>query len=61
MQSTGDGIFALFGPPVAYEDHPQRALRAAIAMRDELGRRAEGVKQPDQSAVEVRIGLNTAK
>jgi len=28
-QSTGDGIFALFGAPVAHEDHPQRALHAA--------------------------------
>jgi class 3 adenylate cyclase len=29
VQSTGDGIFALFGAPVAHEDHPQRALFAA--------------------------------
>jgi class 3 adenylate cyclase len=29
-QSTGDGIFALFGAPVAHEDHPQRALRTII-------------------------------
>src|SRR5712675_2159083 len=33
VQSTGDGIFALFGAPVAHEDHPQRALHAAMAMR----------------------------
>jgi class 3 adenylate cyclase len=32
-QSTGDGIFALFGAPVAHEDHPQRALHAALAIR----------------------------
>ena len=31
VQSTGDGIFALFGAPVAHEDHPQRALHAALA------------------------------
>src|SRR5262249_25031768 len=31
-QSTGDGIFALFGAPVAHEDHPQRALYAALRM-----------------------------
>jgi hypothetical protein len=30
VQSTGDGIFALFGAPAAYEDHPQRALYAAL-------------------------------
>src|SRR6266436_2882619 len=32
VQSTGDGIFALFGAPVAHEDHPPRALHAALAM-----------------------------
>src|ERR1700722_8388110 len=36
VQSTGDGIFALFGAPVAHEDHPQRAVHAALATRDEL-------------------------
>ena len=35
-QSTGDGIFAMFGAPVAHEDHPQRALHAALAIQDEL-------------------------
>ena len=30
VQSTGDGIFALFGAPVAHEDHPQRALYSAL-------------------------------
>jgi hypothetical protein len=34
-QSTGDGIFALFGAPVAHEDHPQRALYAAVRMQEE--------------------------
>ena len=32
-QSTGDGIFALFGAPIAHEDHPQRALYAARGCR----------------------------
>jgi class 3 adenylate cyclase len=32
VQSTGDGIFATFGAPVAHEDHPQRALYAALRM-----------------------------
>ena len=36
VQSTGDGIFALFGAPVAHEDHPQRALYAALRMQDEM-------------------------
>src|SRR5215467_11828547 len=37
VQSAGDGIFALFGAPVAHEDHPQRAVHAAIAIREALG------------------------
>jgi class 3 adenylate cyclase len=39
-RTTGDGIFALFGAPTAYEDHPQRALYAALEMQREL--RTEG-------------------
>jgi class 3 adenylate cyclase len=38
VQSTGDGIFALFGAPVAHEDHPQRSLHAARRMQEELRR-----------------------
>ena len=37
VQSTGDGIFALFGAPVAHEDHPQRALYAALGCRRSSG------------------------
>ena len=41
VQSTGDGIFALFGAPVAHEDHPQRALYAALRMQEDLKRYAD--------------------
>src|ERR1700731_364098 len=61
VQSTGDGIFALFGAPLAHEDHPQRALHAAIAIRDELRRRGEELKRQGRSGVEVRIGINTGE
>ena len=36
VQSTGDGIFAMFGAPLAHEDHPQRALYAGLRMLEEL-------------------------
>src|SRR6266849_5235599 len=36
VQSTGDGIFALFGAPVANEDHPRRAIYAALRMQKDL-------------------------
>jgi len=40
-QALGDGIFALFGAPLAHEDHPQRALYAALRMQDEMRRYGE--------------------
>src|SRR5713226_1185056 len=61
VQSTGDGIFALFGAPVAHEDHPQRALHAALAMRDALRRSGEELKKQGRPGVEVRIGINTGE
>src|SRR5579863_8746338 len=56
VQSTGDGIFALFGAPLAHEDHPQRALYAALEMRDALREYAQTAR-----ALEVRIGVNTGE
>src|SRR5712664_1070415 len=61
VQSTGDGIFALFGAPVAHEDHPQSALHAAIAMRDALRRSGEELKKQGRLGVEVRLGINTGE
>ena len=49
-QSTGDGIFALFGAPVAHEDHPQRALHAALAMQEELRRYADRLRSGGQDS-----------
>ena len=46
VQSTGDGIFALFGAPVAHEDHPQRALYAALRMQEELKRYSAQMREP---------------
>ena len=44
-QYTGDGIMALFGAPIAHEDHAQRACYAALHLRDELARYADEVKR----------------
>jgi class 3 adenylate cyclase/tetratricopeptide (TPR) repeat protein len=60
-QSTGDGIFALFGAPVAHEDHPQRALHAALAMQEELRRYAERLRNEGKIPVEARVGVNTGE
>ena len=60
-QSTGDGIFALFGAPVAHEDHAQRALHAALAMQQELRLHGERLKNQGRAPVEARIGVNTGE
>jgi class 3 adenylate cyclase/tetratricopeptide (TPR) repeat protein len=60
-QSTGDGIFALFGAPVAHEDHPQRALHAALAMQEELHRYADRLLNEGKIPVEARVGVNTGE
>ena len=60
-QSTGDGIFAIFGAPVAHEDHPQRALHAALAMQEELHRYADRLHTEGKIPVEARVGVNTGE
>jgi class 3 adenylate cyclase len=60
-KSTGDGIFAMFGAPVAHEDHPQRALHAAIAIQQGLRKHDEGVNNQARARVEARIGVNTGE
>ena len=60
-QSTGDGIFALFGAPVAYEDNPQRALYAALRMQEELRRYSDGMRSRGRLPVQVRVGVNSGE
>jgi class 3 adenylate cyclase len=60
-QSTGDGIFALFGAPVAYEDHPQRALYAALRMQEELKRYSDRIRSEGRLPIQVRVGVNTGE
>ena len=60
-QSTGDGIFALFGAPVAHEDHPQRALHAARRMQEDLKRYADKLRERGQPPLSVRVGVNSGE
>src|SRR5262245_26830273 len=60
-QSTGDGIFALFGAPIAHEDHPQRALYAALRMQEEGKRHAENLRQEKALNLQIRVGINTGE
>ena len=60
-QSTGDGIFALFGAPVAYEDHPQRALYASLRMQEELKRYSDRIRAQDRLPIQARVGVNTGE
>jgi class 3 adenylate cyclase/tetratricopeptide (TPR) repeat protein len=61
VQSTGDGIFALFGAPVAHEDHPQRALYAALRMQKEMRHYGDRMRTQGQTPLQVRVGVNTGE
>jgi class 3 adenylate cyclase/predicted ATPase len=58
-QSTGDGIFALFGAPIAHEDHPQRALYAALLMQDEIEKYGDRLQREKGLRLHIRVGVNT--
>src|SRR6476646_11228542 len=58
VQSTGDGIFALFGAPIAHEDHPQRAVLTALRMQQEIKRLTNRLRAEGHAPLQIRIGLN---
>jgi len=60
-QYTGDGIMALFGAPIAHEDHAQRACYAALHMRDALRELAREVKRRHGLEFATRIGINSGE
>jgi class 3 adenylate cyclase/tetratricopeptide (TPR) repeat protein len=60
-QVLGDGIMALFGAPVAHEDHAVRACYAALAMQTALRRYAEEVRRSHGLVVQARVGLNSGE
>ena len=58
-QITGDGIMALFGAPLAHEDHAVRACYAALQMQQSINRYAKDVQHQTPVPIHVRIGLNS--
>jgi class 3 adenylate cyclase len=60
-QALGDGIFALFGAPLAHEDHPQRALYAALRMQDAMRRYADTLRAKGYPPLLMRVGINTGE
>jgi class 3 adenylate cyclase len=60
-QVLGDGIMALFGAPLAHEDHAARACYAALAMQESLRRYAEEVRRTHGLMVQMRVGLNSGE
>jgi class 3 adenylate cyclase/tetratricopeptide (TPR) repeat protein len=60
-QVLGDGIMALFGAPLAHEDHAVRACYAALAMQAALRRYADEVRRTHGLPVQMRVGLNSGE
>jgi class 3 adenylate cyclase len=60
-QVMGDGIMALFGAPIAHEDHAVRACYAALAMQEAIGQYAEELLRQQGLDVQIRVGLNSGE
>lgn len=58
---TGDGIMAMFGAPMALEDHAARACLAALGVQDEAKRLAVDVRERDGIDLQLRVGLNSGQ
>src|SRR5258705_10700924 len=58
---NGDGVMAIFGAPIALEDHAFRACVAALAIQEETNRLAAEVARRDGVDLRVRVGLNSGR
>ena len=61
VESTGDGVMAIFGAPIALEDHAFRGCLAALAIQEEAKRLAAEVQRRDGVDLRVRVGLNSGR
>jgi class 3 adenylate cyclase len=61
VEYNGDGVMAIFGAPVALEDHAFRACLAALAIQEETNRLAADVQSRDGVALQLRVGLNSGR
>ena len=61
VEFTGDGVMAVFGAPVALEDHAIRACLAAVGVQEEAKRLAVEVRERDGVDLQVRVGLNSGQ
>jgi class 3 adenylate cyclase/tetratricopeptide (TPR) repeat protein len=57
----GDGVMALFGAPIAHEDHAIRACYAALRMQETVARYADQVRRSQGMTVTIRVGLNSGE
>jgi class 3 adenylate cyclase len=60
-QVMGDGIMALFGAPLAHEDHAVRACYAALRMQESVKKYADEVRRSHAAVVKIRVGLNSGE
>ena len=60
-QFTGDGVMAVFGAPVALEDHAVRACLVALGIQEEAKRLASDVQEWDGVELQLRVGLNSGQ
>jgi class 3 adenylate cyclase/tetratricopeptide (TPR) repeat protein len=60
-QVMGDGIMALFGAPLAHEDHAVRACYAALRMQESVMKYAEEVRRAHAAVIKIRVGLNSGE
>ena len=61
VQFTGDGVMALFGAPVAHEDHAIRAAHAALRLLDDVAAHAAELRREESLNFSIRIGLNSGE